>query len=389
VPDANRRRFLAWLAASPLLAQTSEPDIITAPQQAINILDFEPAARKALPPAHWGYMATGVEDDLTLKANRAAYGRYYLRPRRLVDITAASLETQLFGQKFPAPIGLSPVGNMMCFHPQGELAAAKAAAATNSLQILSTVTNTPIEKVNQALGRPVWYQLYPTSKWTVTEELVRRVQAVGTEVLLLTVDTQAGRRTETLDRFRKLDNRQCESCHSTERAAFYSRKTMFKGIDVTGLGTTNPALTWKHVEQLRKLAPKMKLLIKGIEVHEDARICVESGLDGLVVSNHGGRAGETNRGTLDCLPEIADAVNNRLTILLDGGVRRGSDVFKALALGARAVCIGRPYIWGLAAFGQPGVERVITMLRLELDLVMKQCGVRSIAEIKPSHIGRL
>jgi isopentenyl diphosphate isomerase/L-lactate dehydrogenase-like FMN-dependent dehydrogenase len=164
---------------------------------------------------------------------------------------------------------------------------------------------------------------------------------------------------------------------------------MFNGIDTTDLVTNNLGLTWKHIEQLRKLAPGLKLMIKGIETHEDARLCLESGLDGIVVSNHGGRAGDTNRGTLDCLPEITAAVNKRALVILDGGIRRGSDAFKAIALGAGAVFIGRPYIWGLAAFGQAGVERVITMLRMELDLVMRQCGVRSIAEITPAHVGRI
>ncbi len=383
----SRRRFLSWFAASPLFAQSE--DILTDPKLAINVLDFEAAARRALPPAHWGYLSTGVEDDLTLKANRAAYSRYYLRPRRLIDVTKAIQQTEIFGQTWLSPIGLSPIGNMMCFHPEGELAAARAAGATNTLQILSTMTNTPLVKVNEALGRPAWYQLYPTSRWQITEQLVRRALDAGTEIMLLTVDTQAGRRTETFERLKKLDSRPCASCHGIERGDFYRRKAMFTDLDTKDLGSTNPALTWKHVDLIRKLAPRVKLLIKGIETHEDARVCVESGLDGVVVSNHGGRAGETNRGTLDCLPEIVDAVNKRMPVLIDGGVRRGADVFKAIALGARVVCIGRPYIWGLAAFGQNGVERVITMLRMELELVMKQCGVRSIAEIKPAHVGRL
>jgi isopentenyl diphosphate isomerase/L-lactate dehydrogenase-like FMN-dependent dehydrogenase len=163
---------------------------------------------------------------------------------------------------------------------------------------------------------------------------------------------------------------------------------MFQGIDVTDLGTVNAGMTWKHIQLLRRMSG-MKLLIKGIETSEDAQVCVDSGVDGIVVSNHGGRAGESGRGTIDCLPEIVNAVKGRVPVLIDGGFRRGSDVFKALALGAQAVCIGRPYIWGLAAFGQPGVERVLELLRLELELVMKQCGARTIAEISPRHVGRL
>jgi 4-hydroxymandelate oxidase len=201
------------------------------------------------------------------------------------------------------------------------------------------------------------------------------------------VDTQAGRRTETFERMRKLDSRDCKACHGTTRTEFYRRKAMFKGIDAADLSSSNTALSWKHIEALRKLTPG-KLLIKGIETSEDTRVCLESGVDGILVSNHGGRAEESGRGTIDCLPEVVDAAGARVPVLIDGGFRRGSDVFKALALGARAVYIGRPYVWGLAAFGQTGVERVIQMLRSELELIMKQCGARSISEITPKHVGR-
>src|SRR5438067_5263599 len=160
---------------------------------------------------------------------------------------------------------------------------------------------------------------------------------------------------------------------------------MFDGVDATGLSSSNPALTWEHVRKLRKLS-RMKLLIKGIETREDARLCLENGVDGIIVSNHGGRAEESGRGTIECLPEVVEAAGGRIPVLVDGGFRRGTDIFKALALGARAICIGRPYVWGLAAFGQQGVERVFDLLRIELELVMKQCGTKSIAEIGRSSI---
>ena len=383
----DRRRVLAWMAASPLLTAQETSGVITDPTQAINIMDFEPAAKKILPPAHFGYMATGVEDDLTLKANRSGFDRLYLRPRRLIDITTVDTKTEVFGEQWDAPIALAPIGNMMAFHAQGEMPVARACRAKKTLQILSTMTNSGIESVNEALGRPSWYQLYATSRWEYTERLVRRAEAAGSRVVLLTVDTQAGRRTETFERFRKLDTRECKACHGTARADFYRRKAMFKDLDVTDLASYNPAMSWKHIEGLRKLVSG-KLLIKGIETHEDARVCVESGVDGIVVSNHGGRAGESGRGTIDCLPEVVDAAG-RLTVLIDGGFRRGSDVFKALALGAKGVCVGRPYVWGLAGFGQTGVEQVIAMMRAELELIMKQCGARSIAEITSKHVGRV
>jgi isopentenyl diphosphate isomerase/L-lactate dehydrogenase-like FMN-dependent dehydrogenase len=380
-----RRHFLAFLAASPLL-KAAESGPITNPDQAINVLDFEAAARKALPPAHFGYMATGVDDDRTLRANREGFERIYLRPRRLVDVSKADLRTELFGTVWETPIGLAPVGNQKAFHAEGELPVARAARATRTLQILSTASNTSVEDVARTLGQPPWYQLYPSSRWEVTERLVKRVEAAGCTVMVLTIDTQAGRHTETFERSRKLDSRDCNVCHPPTPGSFYIRKPMYQGIDTTNLRTANPALNWKDIPRIKSFS-KMKLLIKGIETAEDTRNCVESGIDGVIVSNHGGRAEESGRGTIDCLPEVVEAATGRIPVLIDGGIRRGTDVYKALALGAKAVFIGRPYIWGLAAFGQPGVEKVIEILNRELELVMKQCGTTTIAQIGRSNVG--
>ncbi len=378
----NRRKFLSFLAGSPLLRGQELAD----PKDALNVMDFEAAARKALPPAHFGYMATGVDDDATLRANRDGFNRIYLRPRRLVDISKADLRTEVFGASWDMPIGLAPIGNQKAFHAEGEMPVARAAQAKRAMQVLSTAANSSVEDIAKALGHPPWYQLYPSSRWEVTERLVRRAEAAGCPALALTVDTQAGRHTETLERAKRLDKRECAACHGTKPEDFFRRKPMFAGIDVNGLRTSNPALNWEHVRRLKKLTA-MKLLIKGIETREDARLCLENGVDGIIVSNHGGRAEESGRGTIDCLPEVVEAAGGRVPVLIDGGIRRGTDVFKALALGAKAVFIGRPYIWGLAAFGQPGVERVLDILRIELQLVMKQCGARSIAEIGPGSVG--
>ncbi|MBM3735768.1 MAG: alpha-hydroxy-acid oxidizing protein [Acidobacteria bacterium] len=377
-----RRRFLAFLAASPLAAT----DPIGDPKAAINVLDFEAAARRALPPAHFGYLATGVDGDKTLAANLNGFDRLYLRPRRLADISKSDLSVEIFGEKWDWPVGLAPVGNQKAFHDEAETAVARGAKAGRTVMMLSTATNTGVEDVAKAHGRPPWYQLYPSSRWEVTERLVRRVEAAGCPVIALTVDTQAGRHTETLERAKLLDKRPCQSCHGTRYEDFFRRKPMFSGVDIEGLRTSNPALNWEHVRRLRKMTP-VKLMIKGIETHEDTRLCVEHGLDGVVVSNHGGRAGESGRGTVECLPEVVEAAAGRIPVFIDGGFRRGTDVFKALALGARAVFIGRPYVWGLAAFGQPGVERVIEILRREVDLVMRQCGVTSVPRIKRTHVG--
>jgi isopentenyl diphosphate isomerase/L-lactate dehydrogenase-like FMN-dependent dehydrogenase len=377
-----RRRFLAFLAASPLL--TSAEDIASV-KDAINVMDFESPARKALPPAHFGYLATGVEDDATLRANRQGFERFYLRPRRLVDIHSADLRTQIFGANWQYPIALAPIGNQKAFHVEGEAPVARAARAQGAMQVLSTAATTSVEDLARELGQPPWYQLYTGTRWDVTQALVKRASQAGCPVIAITVDTQAGRRTETLERAKRLDSRDCVACHGTRRADFFRRKPMYAGLEVEGLGVTNPAMVWTDVARIRELT-EAKLLIKGIETREDAQLCKQYGLDGIVVSNHGGRAGESGRGTIECLPEVVEGAGG-LPVFIDGGFRRGSDIFKALALGAQAVFVGRPYIWGLAAFGQPGVERVLELLRAELELVMKQCGVTSIAQIGRAHVG--
>jgi isopentenyl diphosphate isomerase/L-lactate dehydrogenase-like FMN-dependent dehydrogenase len=198
--------------------------------------------------------------------------------------------------------------------------------------------------------------------------------------LVLTVDLPVGRNTETFERFKRTDQRDCSVCHSTKPGAIFRRKPMFEGINMTDVGVFNSALTWDSVRRLRDIT-RMKLVLKGIVTREDAQLCRDCGVDGIIVSNHGGRADETGRSTIECLPEVVSGAGDKISVLVDGGIRRGTDVLKALALGARAVCIGRPYAWGLAAFGQEGVEKVLEILRTELELVMRQCGTRSIAEI--------
>jgi isopentenyl diphosphate isomerase/L-lactate dehydrogenase-like FMN-dependent dehydrogenase len=251
--------------------------------------------------------------------------------------------------------------------------------------ILSTASTCSVEEVTEAAGRPIWYQLYATSRWEVSQKLVRRAEAAGCPVLVLTVDLPVGRNTETLERLRRMDSRKCSLCHAAEPLAYFRRKPMFEGIDMTGITVNNPSMTWDFVRRLKEMT-RMKLVVKGIVTREDAQLCREYGVDGIIVSNHGGRAEESARSTIDCLPEVLDGAGTKISVLIDGGFRRGTDVFKALALGARAVCVGRPYLWGLGAFGQPGVERVLDILRAELELVMKQCGARSIAEVGRSLV---
>jgi 4-hydroxymandelate oxidase len=326
-----------------------------------------------------------VDDDVTLAANREGFKRFQLRPRRMVDVSHADLRTELFGTVWEHPISLAPVGSQKAFHPEGEVAVARGARAMHAVQILSTVTTCSVEEVNQAAGRPVWFQLYPTSRWEITEKLVRRAESAGCPVLVLTVDLPVGRHTDTLERLKRTDSRNCQACHSSAPGAGFRRKPMFEGIDMAGVGVYNAAVTWEFARRLREVT-RMKLVLKGIQTREDAQLCREHGIDGIIVSNHGGRAEETGRSTIECLPEVVSGAGGKVTVLVDGGFRRGTDIFKALALGARGVSIGRPYCWGLAAFGQAGVEKVIDLLRAELELVMRQCGVRTIAEISRSFV---
>ena len=389
----SRRRFLEYLAASPAYLANGAPSgefIPAKPEEAISLFDFETAARHKLPPAHFGYIATGVEDDYTLQANREAFRHYQLRPRRLVDVTQTNMRVNIFGRDWDAPIALAPTGSHKAFHEEGELAVTRAARSRQTLQILSTAATTSVEDVNTARGEPVWYQLYPTSSMAVAEKLVKRAESAGCRVLVITVDIPAGRKTDTELRYRMLDARDCKTCHAQGAlgtGGYFQRKPMFQGIDMTNQTLFAPALTWNAIEKIRKMT-SMKVVLKGIVTGEDGALAREAGIDGLIVSNHGGRAEENGRGTLDCLSEILDSVKGGIPVLIDGGFRRGSDVFKALALGARAICIGRPYLWGLAAFGQAGVEAVIDMLRKELMLVMQQCGTRSLSEISSSHVRR-
>jgi (S)-2-hydroxy-acid oxidase len=410
----NRRQFLNFLVASPLLAAprlVSEPlarllglhvglgnglgaldeaahttDVITSPDQALDVMDFEPVARKVLPSAHFGYLATGVDDDATVQANRQGFSKVQIRSRRLVDVEKLDTSVRLLGTTWPTPIFLCPVSAMKAFHPEGEVAAARAARAKNHLQILSTVASSSVEEVTAARGAPVWQQLYPTNDWNITRTIIKRAEAAGCPALVFTVDLHENSNRETQFRSRRYDDRDCSLCHGQGFAAYVSRKPMFDGLDVSkATGLYASSLTWDFVSRLRD-ATKLKLLIKGIVTREDAQLAVERGADGIVVSNHGGRAEETLRSTIEALPEVVGAVKGKIPVLMDGGIRRGTDIFKALALGATAVGIGRPYAWGLAAFGQPGVEAVLSILRREFETMMREAGTPSIPTITHAFV---
>jgi 4-hydroxymandelate oxidase len=410
----SRRHFLKFLAGSPLAAYggfsgfeafageapSKLPDpimwapqnleeLIKTPKEAINVFDFEPVCRKNVPPAHFGYMASGIDDEVTLRANREGFLKFQLRPRRLVDVSKVDMSTDILGVKYDTPIVLAPVGGQRSFHDEGELAAARGAKAGNHLQILSTATSTGVEDVTAARGAPIWYQLYATNKWEVAQAMVKRAENAGCLAVAVTVDRSGGRNQETLFRLRPSDKRDCNGCHdrSSLQASMRTR-AMYQDLDLTGLrNTQSSAMTWEFFKRLRDTT-KMKIVVKGILAWEDAVLAADNGIDAIIVSNHGARSEDSGRSTIDALPEIVDAVKGRMPILVDSGFRRGSDIVKALSMGATAVCVGRPYIWGLGAFGQPGVERVLELLRIELYGMMQQVGAPTVKHLVPAMVRR-
>ena len=400
---SDRREFLKFLAGSPLLlaypalleAFTQGPTgqaaatVLASAADALDVFDLEATARRVLPPAHWGYMATGTDGEETLRANPRGFDRYQLRVRRFVDVSRIDMRMELFGQTFNSPVMLCPVGSQRAFHAEGELAAARAAQARGQLQILSTQSSTTIEDVAKARGPGLWYQLYTTNSWDITTKLLKRAEAAGCPVVAVTVDLPNGRNTETDQRMARVDTRVCASCHGVAGPSADGRaagiKPMFSGLDMKGVTLTSATLKWDFIKRVKDVTT-MKVVIKGLESAEDATLAVSSGADGIIVSNHGGRATETGRPTIDALPEVVQGAGGRIPVLLDGGVRRGTDVFKALALGATAIGIGRPYIWGLSAFGQAGVERVLEILDTELRLAMVGCGTVTLNDITAKSI---
>lgn len=370
--------------------------LLDSADDAINVFDFQAMARAVLPPAHYGYLATGVDGDETLQANRQGYERFTLRPRRLVDVSEVDTGISLLGEDWGTPIILCPVGSQKAFHADGELAVARASSDSGHLQLLSTVTTTSVEEVNSARTRPVWYQLYPTSDWGVTQALVRRASDAGCSVLVLTVDLPVGSNRETLARAVAADTRDCTACHRAEPApgdpmsfptGWLDRKPMFRGLDMSQVAFYTPFMTWEFIERLRGITD-MRIVIKGITRGDDAQECLRVGADGIMVSNHGGRAEPGGQSTIESLPEVVTVVNGAVPVMVDGGIRRGSDILKAMVLGATAVGIGRPYIWGLASFGEAGVRKVLELLTEELRLAMQLHGVQRLNGLDRSAVIR-
>jgi isopentenyl diphosphate isomerase/L-lactate dehydrogenase-like FMN-dependent dehydrogenase len=405
---ASRRKFLQFLAASPLLAGSDLaamanespnrlPDpmvwsprnldkLIASPREAINVFDFEPVMAKNVPPAHFGYMASGIDDEVTLRANREGFLKFQLRPRRLVDVSKVDMSVDLFGTKFNSPIIIAPTGGHKAYNAEGEEGVARAAKVGDHLQILSSQATTSIKDTIAARGKPIWYQLYATNKFEVAKHHVESAERQGATAVAITVDRSGGRNQETLFRLMKNDTRDCKSCHDRSSLDAQQRnKPIYEGADLSGLrNIQSSAMTWDYAKRIRD-ATKMKVLLKGILAWEDAKMAAAAGFDGIIVSNHGGRADEAGRSTIESLQEIIE-VSGNMPVLIDSGFRRGTDIVKALCMGAKGVAIGRPYLWGLGAFGQAGVERVLELLRLELLAAMQQAGAPSVKQLVPSMV---
>ncbi len=342
---------------------------------------MENVALQNLSQAHWTYISQGV-DELTLLANREGYERLHLRARRLVDASNINMQTELLGHTLTSPIIMAPVGCLGMAHANGEVEAAMGARATGHKMILSTAATFGIEDVNAARGEPVWFQLYPTNIWEITQGILRRVEASGSDVLFLTTDIPA----RNQDRMRRFDQNSdaCTDCHIP--GSTFADRTMLQSLNAPrDISSQNTAMDWEWLRRLGD-STNMKIVIKGITHPEDARLAISAGVDAIHVSNHGGRADESGYATIDSLPEVVNVVRGRIPVIMDGGIQRGMDVLKALALGADAVCIGRPYIWGLAAFGQEGVAKVLQILDKELEIAMRQAGTPSLADITRNTI---
>jgi isopentenyl diphosphate isomerase/L-lactate dehydrogenase-like FMN-dependent dehydrogenase len=350
----------------------------------VNVEEFEALARERLPRMAYDYFAGGAEDEVTLRANREAFRRRALRYRVLVDVGERDTSVTVLGHRLPFPVILAPTSMHRLAHPEGEAATARGAAAVGALMTLSSIATVSIEDVAAAApGAPRWFQLYCYADRGVTEGLVARAHAAGYTALVVTVDTPLlGRR--------ERDLRNVFTLPEGVRFANFDAPPTPPGEQGSALAAwvqtlQTPTLSWDDLAWLRGLAP-MPMILKGIVRGDDARRAVDLGVEGIWVSNHGGRQLDTAVATLDALPEVAAAVAGQATIILDGGVRRGTDVLKALALGADAVAIGRPQLWGLAAAGADGVRRVLEMLRDELSLAMALAGCRTRADITPDLV---
>lgn len=346
---------------------------LTRCSDASNVFQFKDVARTKLSPKTFHFIESGADDMKTVQANREAFDLLQIRVRRLIDVSSVDTSVNIFGSAMKTPLILAPVGVQQRLHPEGELASARAAVSKKCLFTVAMLSSYSIAEINTETRGPLWFQLYPSPDRETTLQMLKQAEDAGSKALVLTVDGPVR------------GNREREfwyQSHSKERT--FPRMGNMEAIKGR-LRIGDPSLTWNYIEWL-KAKTAMKVVLKGIVTHEDARLCKKYGADGLIVSNHGGRQEESNRGTIECLPEVVEAVGGKIPVLIDSGFRRGTDIFKALALGAQAICIGRPYLWGLASFGEEGVGKVIDLLNAELIRIMQLAGTPSIQNINQKYL---
>jgi isopentenyl diphosphate isomerase/L-lactate dehydrogenase-like FMN-dependent dehydrogenase len=409
IGSSARREFLSFLAASPLLAYAGftprwleevlapglaassgqhidlragnplavlpphDEAIITSVNEALTVMDFELAMRAKIPPAHFYDWTIGTFFDETVMASREGFGKYQIRLRRLTGVAPASVDTsvQIFGLKWDSPIFLCPIGPLRALDPDGYRPVARAAKAKRTLAMVGAGLLEDLNAISR--GEPIWYQF----NGAVNQDRIKQVEKAGWPAIVWTVDYTEGSNLEhDRTRQRYYTPADCNSCHGPAGPA--ARRG-------GGANSYGPGQTWSDVKRLKNLT-SMKLVLKGIVTREDAELAVENGADAVVVSTHAGHVDAAGRGSIESLPEVVAGAAGRIPVFVDSGFRGGADVFKALALGATAVGVGRPYAWGLASFGQEGVETVIELLRRELRIVMAQAGATSIAKISRASL---
>lgn len=347
----------------------------------INLYDYEARARQVLPHNVWDFIDAGAMDEHATRRNRTAFDRLTLRPRFLRDVTQRSISTTVLGTEISLPVMIAPAGSHAMAHPDGELATARAAGMSNTLMILSTSSNYSMEEVAEAATGPLWFQLYHRG-YDFTEMLVPRAEEAGFKAICLTVDVPAPSPKE-----RDLRNRYERRLELGNFRGMNRSRSETSGTDETpGWDVARAApLTWRELEWLRGMT-SLPLVLKGLRTAEDARVAVECGVEGIIVSNHGGRQMDMTMGAIEMVPEVVEAVGGHAEVYMDGGVRRGSDVVKALALGVKAVAVGRPLFWGLAVDGAEGVHGVLELLREEIDRCVAYCGQSGVEDLETNLV---
>lgn len=341
---------------------------------ALNLFELEQAAREKLPAAAFDFFSGGAGDELTLRENRSAFERIKIHPRVLVDVTWRELAATVLGQPITLPVLVAPTPFHKLAHPDGELATVRAAGKMGTVMVLSSLSTILVEDVLKAASGPVWFQLHIYKDRGFTRDLVARVEAAGCQALMLTVGMpEWGRRERSARNKLHLPAGPAAVNLLPPTLRKQTNDQRGTGLDRTFAQMLDASVTWKDVDWLRSLT-NLPVVLQGICRADDAARAVAGGVNGIVVSNHGGRQLDTMPAAIDALPQCAEAVGGRIPILLEGGVRRGTDILKAIALGATAVQIGRPVLWGLACGGQAGVEHALTLLRHELDLAMALAG---------------